>query len=140
LNESLLSVFSSETFVAFSVLRFVRGDGAQFVEAFGVAPIGVQPSTAASGRYRISRIGDVLTGAFATGDSETFVILGSEGGHPGPLQLEIVGVQGTNCCGERANNPLSIAFDNLVVVPDPVDCVSTSASTTTWGAVKAIYR
>jgi hypothetical protein len=120
LNESILQVLDGVPQV-FEVLRFVSGSSdAQRIEAFGPdAPIGQQnaPSEVLwTGRYRITRVGETVSGAFAPLGSEVFTTLGSAGGYASPVQVFCLGAQGVGRVDrERANTALDIAFDNLIV-------------------------
>jgi len=82
LNESLLEV-EDEVPQVFEVLRLAHGSGGQGIEAFGPdAPVGgydCPPEVLWSGRYRITRVGDTMTGAYALPGSDDFVVFGWKG-------------------------------------------------------------
>ncbi|MCK4414969.1 MAG: right-handed parallel beta-helix repeat-containing protein [Candidatus Eisenbacteria sp.] len=119
MNESILAVEDGVPQV-FEVLRFAHGSSDQRIEAYGPdAPIGAQdppPEVLWTGRYRVSRVGETMTGAFAPLGSEVFTSLGSAGGYGGPVQVICIGAQGVGRVDrERANTALDIAFDNLII-------------------------
>ncbi|MCK4412018.1 MAG: T9SS type A sorting domain-containing protein [Candidatus Eisenbacteria sp.] len=119
LNESILGVQDAVSQL-FEVLRFAHGSSDQRIEAYGPdAPIGAQdppPEVLWAGRYRVTRVGETMTGAFAPLGSEVFTSLGSAGGYGGPVQVICIGAQGVGRVDrERANTALDIAFDNLII-------------------------
>jgi hypothetical protein len=138
LNESILAV-EDQVFHVFEILRFVSGSSAtQKIEAFGPdAPIGQQnapPSVLWTGRYRITRVGATMSGAFAALGSETFTALGSATGYGGPVVVSCLGVQGVGHVDRnRAGTALDIAFDSLIVdgvigcLPDGACCQADGA-------------
>jgi len=119
-NESLLSL-SFDGGQVFNVLRFEEFKGS-FIEAFAAPPdtvLGATASTLSSGRYRISRTGSVVTGLFAPSGSSAFTPLGSVSGWSDPVQVVLMGAQGSRN-RDRPTTSLDIGFDNLTISADGI--------------------
>ena len=121
LNESLLAVVSEDGSMFFEILRLriVDYDGIEsFATPGGV--MGAQPSTLASGRYRITRSGTVLTAWFSD-PGGAFTSLGSVPGFDGPFRVQPFAAQGKSVSGlSRSTTALDVSFDNLVIEADQI--------------------
>lgn len=141
LNECILSVSGDDPEESFLVLRFSTNQ--QYVEIFTTndGPIGAQINTQFTGRFRISRVGNTISGYFAEEDSEVFTLLGSAQGSSQDKIVSLLAVQGLQGGNLRAANSLDMIFDDLIVdgTIDP-DCGTSTTEALPWSVLKSLYK
>jgi hypothetical protein len=141
LFEESAATFSGNNYLA---IRF-RQNSSEEIEGWHLPPgqiygrQSVPVDLQASGRFRISRVVDVITTAYAPLGSETFTPLGSGAGSTAPFYIRLFAGQWTTCtCLQiRASNSMDIAFDNLIV---EVTDLPVATANTTWGRMKNLFR
>ena len=141
LNECILSVSGDDPEESFLVLRFSTNQ--QYVEVFSSSDgaIGAQINTQLTGRFRISRVGNTMSGYFADAGSEVFTLLGSAQWSSQDQIVSLIAVQGLQGGNLRAANSLDMTFDDLIVdgTIEP-GCVTSASLALPWSALKSLYK
>ncbi|MEX2168375.1 MAG: NHL repeat-containing protein [Pirellulales bacterium] len=129
LNEAVLALINDDLpgdAKSFSILRFRNGPTNE-IETFAIPDDGGGPviagdsSTLTEGQFRITRVGDIISGYYADAGSNSFTELGSIPWLTDPLQIQLTAVQGKQLAGiSRSQTSIDVSFDNLHIEADEI--------------------
>ena len=122
-NEALLGITIPENDALFRSLHFKIWDD-QYAEGWGTHPtdvgVGAVADTPTSGRYEITREGQIVSAWIDRGSGLVFLGSKSDAAYLGTATVEIIGAQIVRSTGYRSFSALDIRYDDFFVTADTI--------------------